>query len=179
MKYLNDIELIRNFDNRSQDALAEIYNRYSHLVYGVCLKYLESKEESLDTVVEIFESLLDKIPANTITNFKSWLYSVTKNHCLMKLRKSKRQQQSLESQYSYETNFYNPEVLDEETVQYEQIESALLQLSEEQQICIELFYYQQKSYVEIAKETGYPVKSIKSYLQNGRIKLKKIIEEQL
>jgi RNA polymerase sigma-70 factor (ECF subfamily) len=178
MRNLSDTELISNFRNRRNEILEEIYNRYSHLVYGVCLKYLESRDDSLDAVVEIFEILLEKIPEHTITNFKSWLYSLTKNHCLMKLRKIKRQQESFNKHFTVQQEFYEPEVMEREMFPYEKIEQALEYLTEEQRICIEMFYYQQKSYVNIADETGFSIKSVKSYLQNGKIKLKKIIDEQ-
>lgn len=179
MKYLDDIELLKNFRDRRNDVLSEIYNRYSHLVYGVCLKYLESRDESLDTVVEIFESLFEKIPAHTITNLKSWLYSVTKNHCLMKIRKTKKQEEALYRHYFYKKEYYNPDTSENELTFNIKIETALAQLTNEQKICIEMFYYENKSYNEISDETGFPIKSVKSYLQNGKIKLKKIMEDTI
>ncbi len=180
MKNLSDIELIENFSNGKNEILEEIYNRYSQLVYGVCLKYLESRDDSLDAVVEIFELLIKKIPEHSVFNFKSWLYSVTKNHCLMKLRKEKRLSEMLEEHFSENKKLYEPEILDieKEMLPDEKIETALEFLSPEQKICIELFYYQQKSYTEIADETGFTIKSVKSYLQNGKIKLKKVINER-
>lgn len=179
MRNFTDIELLKNFKSHENEILEEIYKRYSHLVYGVCLKYLDSKDESLDTVVEIFELLIDKIPKHTIYNFKSWLYSVTKNHCLMKLRKLKREQEALAEHYIINQNSNDLESFELEMLYSEKVENALEQLSNEQRICIELFYYQNKSYTEIFEETGFEIKSVKSYLQNGRIKLKKLIEEQL
>ena len=179
MRNLSDIEIIEVFNKRKNEAVKEFYERYSHLVYGVCLKYLNSREDSMDAVIEIFELLLDKIPEYTITNFRSWLYSVTKNHCLMKLRKIKRQQEMLASHFFEEQEVYNPENTDYELLSYEKIETAMAQLSDEQKICMELFYYHRRSYTEISEETGFSVKLVKSYMQNGRIKLKKIIDEQL
>jgi RNA polymerase sigma-70 factor (ECF subfamily) len=176
---MTDIELLENFNNLRNDVLAEIYTRYSHLIYGVCLKYLECDEESLDTVVEIFESLFFKIPDNNITNFKSWLYSVTKNHCLMKLRKNKKYKNAIDNHFT-ETSYNNiTEHNENEIMLNEKIQIAINKLNKEQKICIEMFYYQNKSYFDISEITGYSVKSVKSHLQNGKIKLKKIIENQL
>lgn len=178
MKKMSDIELLSLFESKRNEALEEIYQRYSSLVYGVCLKYLGSRDESLDAVVEIFESLIYKIPANTITNFNSWLYSVTKNHCLMKLRKEKSYNriksevlfQRQEHAVVQEPDFALPT--------YPDLQQALCMLSSEQKECVTMFYYQEMSYAEISAATGFSVKSVKSYLQNGKIKLKKIMEER-
>ncbi len=176
MKELNDNEIIQAFGNNKNKALEEIYNRYSALVYGVCLKYLETREDSLDAVVEVFHDLSEKITKHQITNFSSWLYSVTKNHCLMKIRVNKRQNEALKK---YKTlNINATDNNEEEQRIYGNLENALCQLSYEQKTCVELFYYQKKSYYEISDITGFAVKSVKSFIQNGRIKLKKILEEK-
>ncbi|MDD3860018.1 MAG: sigma-70 family RNA polymerase sigma factor [Bacteroidales bacterium] len=175
MKNLSDTEIIQAFGSNVNKALEEIYNRYSSLVYGVCLKYLGSREDSLDSVVEIFHLLPLKISKHKIENFSSWLYSVTKNHCLMKLRTNKRQTEAMKK-YIVLNNKDNSDSI-EDIEQSRNLENAICKLSNEQKTCIELFYYQKKSYNEISAITGFSVKSIKSFLQNGRIKLKKIMEE--
>jgi RNA polymerase sigma factor (sigma-70 family) len=176
MQNLTDIEIINFFSSKRNQALEEIYNRYSALVYGVCLKYLGNRDESLDTVVEVFSLLTEKVPHHEIFNFSSWLYSVTKNHCLMKLRTDKRHNEAMKN-YVNEVEHISPESSDEELVPGKNLEKAICQLSSEQKVCVELFYYQNKSYIEISDITGFTVKSVKSYLQNGKIKLKKIMEE--
>ncbi|MFX8039861.1 sigma factor, partial [Acinetobacter baumannii] len=64
--------------------------RYTDLVYGVCLKYLKDHDAAKDAVMNIYEELLQKLQYHTIENFKSWLYVLSKNHCLMQLRKEKK-----------------------------------------------------------------------------------------
>jgi RNA polymerase sigma-70 factor (ECF subfamily) len=49
---------------------------------------------------------------------------------------------------------------------------ALQQLNPEQKRCVELFYLADKSYIEICKETGYTLKQVKSFIQNGKRNLK-------
>ncbi len=178
MKNLNDIQLVEIFESQRNATLEEIYNRYSDLVYGVCLKYLGNRDESLDAVIEVFEQLLVKIPAHTISNFSSWLYSLTKNHCLMKIRKDKRKQKALQDLYAKQGKVVHEVDSIEETIPVKKIEEALCQLPSEQKVCIVMFYYQSKSYSEISGVTGFPEKAVKSYLQNGRVKLKKIMEEK-
>src|SRR5690606_14869320 len=57
-----------------------------HLIYGLCLKYLKDQAKSEDAVMQIFESLIKKLRVHHVDNFKSWLYTVARNHCLMQLR---------------------------------------------------------------------------------------------
>ncbi|HKK66862.1 MAG TPA: sigma factor-like helix-turn-helix DNA-binding protein, partial [Bacteroidales bacterium] len=54
----------------------------------------------------------------------------------------------------------------------ELLKEALSELKPEQKECVELFYYQDKSYVEIVSITGHSLKKVKSYLQNGKRNLR-------
>jgi RNA polymerase sigma-70 factor (ECF subfamily) len=144
------------------------------LVYGVCLKYLKDEDESKDAVLEIFEQLITDLLKHDIVNFKSWLHSVTRNHCLMQLRKEQTQQKRVnEYQYAVEQDgvFEQPFQLHEKQVQETQLtdlEKALLELKEEQRVCIELFFLKEKCYEEVAEITGYTMNQVKSYIQNGK-----------
>src|SRR4030065_319564 len=87
-------DLIAEFSSsHDPEVLGELYSGYMHLVYGVCLKYLKDREESRDAVMNIFEKLITEIPKQKIENFRSWLYVVTKNYCLMQLRSLKSQEE--------------------------------------------------------------------------------------
>ncbi len=178
MKHLSDIELIGYFQKDRNKVLEEIYNRYANLVYGVSLKYLGSREKSLDAVVGVFELLMRKIQDHQIDNFSSWLYSVTKNHCLMILRKEKSESKHINEFYLHADLNGNSDNTASEKIEYKYIQEALCHLTSEQKECVTMFYYNDMSYSEIADVTGFPVKLVKSYLQNGKIKLKKIMEEQ-
>src|SRR5690606_25793113 len=70
-------------------VLGVLYQRYMPMVYGACLKYLKSREESRDAVMQIFEKLVSSLLEHEVTHFKSWLYVTTRNHCFMYLRARK------------------------------------------------------------------------------------------
>ena len=55
---------------------------------------------------------------------------------------------------------------------------GLESLKEAQQVCVELFYIQEKSYVQIAEVTGFDLKQVKSHIQNGKRKLKIFLESK-
>lgn len=58
--------------------------------------------------------------------------------------------------------------IDEKENQLQALEKALENLNKEQQKCVKLFYIKEKSYIEVAEETGYELKKVKSYIQNGK-----------
>ena len=95
----DDIELLEKYRaSGNPEVLGKLYDRYIHLVFGVCLKYLKDREKARDAVMDIFEQLLEKAKTHQIRNFKSWLHVLTKNHCLMELRsvRYRQEQQSVE-----------------------------------------------------------------------------------
>lgn len=172
---LTDNELIKNYKQTDDGIyLGELYKRYSHLVYGVCLKYLKNEEEAEDAVVQLFEKLMDDLKKHEIENFKSWLHSVARNHCLMFLRKKQvllKKVTEYEAVYEHEETFAAPFELNEKAEQelvFTDLEKAIATLKEEQRICIDLFYLKEKCYQEVAEETGFSEKQVKSYIQNGK-----------
>src|SRR5690606_5310061 len=143
------------------------------LVYGVCLKYLKSEEQAKDAVMQIFEQLISKLRVHEVSNFKSWLYSLTRNYCLMELRSSKKHEFVNLEDYGVEKEvFLHPEDARTDEPELRKMEKCMEQLPEEQRVSIDFFYMQQKCYKEIAELTGYDMKKVKSYIQNGKRNLK-------
>jgi RNA polymerase sigma-70 factor (ECF subfamily) len=148
------------------------------MALGVANKYLQPEDEAKDAVMQVFEQLLKTINNHKIENFKSWLYSVVKNFCLMKIRKEKNLTMVREEEGKNIFSFMEKEQLlhqEEEKmkeINLNSLETALKMLNEEQKVCIELFYLQQKSYAEVVELTGYTLNNVKSFIQNGKRNLK-------
>lgn len=159
-------------------VLGELYGRYMPLVYGVCLKYLKDREHAKDAVIDIFEKLALNLDKHEVRNFKSWLHVVTKNYCLMELRKnSSKPKISLSDQNELLHFVENPVELhpiDEDlNGQTEQaLNDCIEKLKTEQRRCIRLFYFENKSYREISLLLGLDEKRVKSFIQNGKRNLK-------
>lgn len=176
-RHREDSELIRLYRLSDDSAyVGELYERYIHLVYGVCLKYLKNQQDSQDAVMQIFEKLLTELKTHEVLNFNSWLHVLAKNHCLMWLRSAKHRREKDTLPYEWENMENDPSAhLTEETTTEEQLaalEKGMQELPTEQKQCVELFYFQQKCYKEIAEITGFDLKKVKSYLQNGKRNLK-------
>jgi RNA polymerase sigma-70 factor (ECF subfamily) len=176
----SDAELLLQYRNAGDLALlGDLYNRYMDLVYGVCLKYLKEPEDAQDAVMAIFEELVSKLKQHQVENFRSWLYTLAKNHCLMKLRQQKKLPVGKipEEFMQSDENGHLQNVLAREE-NFRQLEECLEQLTDKQRQVIELFYLKEKCYNEISAETGIEWNSVRSYIQNGRRNLKNCMEAQ-
>ena len=159
--------------------VGDLYERYMDLVYGVCLKYLKQPENAQDSVINIFEELVVKLPKHEVENFKGWLYTLAKNHCLMRLRSEKKAitvNFDVELVQSGENVHLNGELEKEEN--FRKLDYCLGQLQQEQRTVIELFYLQGKCYNEISATTGLEWNRVRSFIQNGRRNLKICMESQ-
>src|SRR3982751_6131119 len=91
LKEIADEQLLQDYrDTGNLAVLGALYEKYMHLVYGVCLKYLGDEDQSKDAVMQIFEELIVKVNKFEIKNFKGWLYTLSRNYCLMQLRTGKK-----------------------------------------------------------------------------------------
>jgi RNA polymerase sigma-70 factor (ECF subfamily) len=180
---LTDAEIIEHYrKTKDIEILGSLYKRYMPLVYGVCIKYLKNKDDSQDAVMQIFEVLVTEVLRFEIRSFKGWLYGVSRNHCLMKLRKDHSEKNRLDqfsAEYFMEStiNMHPIEENNDEAVQAH-LKDCMEQLKEEQRRCIELFYYQQHCYREIADELKQDENKVKSYIQNGKRNLKICLESK-
>ena len=175
-----DIELISLYQQTHDlKVLGQLYQRYMDLVYGVCLKYLKESEKSKDAVMHIFEELIVKLKKHDVENFKSWLYQVAKNHCLMQLRTPKNLKtiELPESLMQSEENVHLDGVLEKEE-NLRRLESCLATLSEDQRKAVQLFYIEGKCYNEIVELMGQEWGQVRSYIQNGRRNLKICMEKK-
>ncbi len=182
LKNKNDQQLLLDYlADDDLDVLGELFGRYMHLIYGVALKYFKNRDEAKDAVTQIFERLIIEIPKFEILNFKSWLFVVTKNYCLMEIRKEKANKNRFEK-FSAEQNMESTELLhpideDMNSSLQENLKHCIENLKKEQQECVLLFYYQEKSYGDIADELNIAEKKVKSYIQNGKRNLKICLEQ--
>ncbi len=175
IKKLDDVDILQRYQQtKDRKCVGVLFERYAALVFGVCLKYLKNKEDSEDALHSIFEKMFHLLKENKIEKFDAWLYSVTKNYCLMQLRKKQKIQT-----YSYDNLPESKEEKDDDERSSEEKSLLLLKkhlnnLKNEQALCLQLFYFEKKSYKDIAVMTSLEIKEIKSHIQNGKRMLKNL-----
>lgn len=180
----DDQELIRLYKATGDiEHIGRLFEKYLTFIYGVCLKYF-TEEPAKDAAMQIFEVLVDKLAGHEVQNFKSWLHVVTRNHCLMAIRAQNRHggpSIALNDELFMENEGFDHHQ-DEDKFDLEDdlqaMEECMENLTEEQRQSVKLFYLQEKSYNEIADQTGYTYKNVKSYIQNGKRNLKICMENR-
>ena len=161
--------------------LGKLYEPYMPLIYGLCFKYYKDEAKSEDAVMQIFESLITKLKVHEVNNFKSWLHTLARNHCLMDLRISNRMTTVDIDEYMVESDVFLQQLASGEIIPEDRLalmEACLSELNDEQQQCIRLFYLEQKCYKEVAEITGYDLSKVKSYIQNGKRNLRICMERK-
>jgi RNA polymerase sigma-70 factor (ECF subfamily) len=182
-KNITDAELLQHFyADHDNKWLGILLQRYTLLLLGVCMKYLKNEDDARDGVQQVFLKAITELHKYKVEYFKSWLYMIARNHCLMKLRKHPlKNTAELEK---HEIGFYddlilnNKQFADKEKI-YSLLQQSLQQLNSEQHTCILLFYLEKKTYQQIVTQTGYNMLQVKSCIQNGKRNLKIMIEKKM
>ena len=182
---LTDEELVERYRNSHETVyIGELYQRYTLLVFGVCMKYFKNEAAAEDASMQIFEKLISELKKHHITAFKPWLHIVVKNHCMMLFRKDSTEEKRKTALRKDTGNIVeNPEenhLHEAEEKEYilKHLKEGIDELKEEQRMCIELFYLKDSSYAEITAIPGYSLNEVKSYIQNGKRNLKNYITQK-
>jgi RNA polymerase sigma factor (sigma-70 family) len=167
----DDTLLGNYFESGDIAVLGKLYEKYMPLVYGVCLKYLKDEELAKDAVMGIFEELIVKAKTHKVALFRSWLYVLARNYCLMQLRSGKKMEIIALDDVVEFTPFVHHESEDKEAA-LAALEQCLEKLPVAQMDSIKLFFLKEKCYKEITQLTGFTLNEVKSYIQNGKRNLK-------
>ncbi len=182
-KDLTDEDLVHRYRNSFDTVyVGELYQRYTPLVFGVCMKYFKNEMQAEDATMQIFEKLITDLKKHHIASFRPWLHTVVKNHCMMQFRKESNEEKKM-ADMRREASIpvvENPDenhlsVVNDREFVLQYLKEGIDELKDEQRVCIELFYIKNVSYSEISTITGYGLKEVKSYIQNGKRNLRNYI----
>ncbi|PLB85277.1 RNA polymerase subunit sigma-70 [Dysgonamonadaceae bacterium] len=178
---LTNEQLLERFQTEDKKIyFDELFKRYIPLLYGLCLKCLKNSEEAKNAVMEIYGEVITNRSLYIIKNFHDWLYTFAKNHCLHEMRKSnsRRFAELVDDKVNFEKEFtlFDGNRSSEEE---KALSVCLKKLNENQRKCLEYFYNDHKSYVEIVAMTGNALAKVKSYIVSGRRNLERCIAKEL
>jgi len=173
----SDSELLQNFyTDHDNEWLGILLPRYTLLLLGVCMKYLKNEEDAKDCVQQVFLKIISELHKYKVDYFKSWIYMIAKNHCLMRLRdKGKVPVELNEHLINVKDETDEKISLIEKDILLNKMMVAIKNLNREQQQCVSLFYLDKKSYSEISEITGFTIMQVKSHIQNGKRNLRILI----
>jgi RNA polymerase sigma-70 factor (ECF subfamily) len=181
----DDLELLSKYKQTNDNTFVGIlFQRYTHLIFGVCMKYLKNEDDAQDASMQIFEKLLVDLKKHEIQQFKAWLHMVCKNYCLMQLRSGTSKLKRNREMHKDFAAFMESDIELHHTIENKKeiqlifMEECIQGLNNEQKLCVELFYLQEKSYQEVTEMTSFTMNNVKSYIQNGKRNLKNCIESK-
>lgn len=181
-QHITDNALLEKFySDKDNQWLGILLQRYTMLLFGVCMKYLKNEEDARDSVQQVFLKAIAELHKYKVEYFKSWIYMVAKNHCLMKLRDRHGKSPAMltEQNMSVEDEPVSIQAHLDKDMMLEAMTGAIQELNEEQKQCVTLFYLDKKSYHQVAEITGFSLMQVKSYIQNGKRNLKIAVERSI
>lgn len=175
---LSDSELLQYYYNtHNNEYLGALLQRYTLLLFGTCMKYLKNENLAKDAVQQVFEKVIQELPKYKVDYFKSWIYIITKNHCLMQLRQ--KQHQTLTTAIEVEQEEFRLDELVQKENLLQLLQTSIHNLPSEQALCINAFYLLKKSYKQIETENDLSPMQVKSAIQNGKRNLKLMLQKHV
>ena len=160
---------------RNQEAMAQLYERYSPVVYAVALRVWGEAAAAEDVVQEIFMQLW-RNPASfdaSRGNLAPWLAVIARNRALDILRKRRPQSEISETVLSVEVDLAAG--ADRKRV-VENVRATMQQMPAPQRSALEMAYFEGYSHSEISQKTGEPLGTIKTRIRTGLMMLRRALE---
>jgi RNA polymerase sigma-70 factor (ECF subfamily) len=168
----DDAALIARMRAGDQSAMADLYDRYSGVVYGVALRVLGNTTAAEDVVQEIFLQLWRNPRAFDAERGRlaPWLAVIARNRAIDHLRKRPREDDIDELPISTGVDLESDSA---QKLAIEKVRAALAQLPPDQCKALEMAYFQGMTHTEIAGKTGEPLGTVKTRIRTGLLALRK------
>lgn len=186
-KAQEDYHWVQKAKTNDQQAFAFLMSRYKDSLYYTVFKMVQNQEDAEDLTIEAFSKAFAKLEAYTPQfAFSTWLFKIASNHCIDFLRKKRIKAVSIhqvsrgDDGESYEIPVRDLELNPDERMQknemVQQIRGVVDQLKPRYKKMIELRYFEEKSYEEIAEEMDLPLGTVKAQLFRARDLLQEIMK---
>jgi RNA polymerase sigma-70 factor, ECF subfamily len=161
------------------DALSQLYDRYSRMIYAIAWKSLNSVEDCEEVVLEVFAQvwrIADRFDPDKGSP-EQWIFTLARSRILDRLRKIQRLNKvntaiASEKEIAFPTISVDPLEAVEIGERQQQVLTALAKIPPEQRQAIEMAYYQGLTHAEIAAATGLSLGTVKTRLRLGLNKLR-------
>lgn len=173
-KNLDEVDLIERILSGDETAMADIYDRYSGIVYGVALRVLSDAGAAEDVLQEVFLQLW-RNPKSFDANrgkLPAWLAVIARNRAIDHLRKRPAEEGIENLPISTGVN------LESEAARHlavEKIRGTLSRLPQEQRRALEMAFFEGMTHTEIATKTGEPLGTIKTRIRTGLLAVRKAV----
>lgn len=182
----DDYSVVLQAISGNQQAYATLMNRYRNSVYHAMFKMVNNRDDADDLTLEAFGKAFNKLPSYAPNYaFSTWLFKIAINNCIDHIRKKRLHTYSMDdtitadstSEFSHNIRDYEPDP--EQMMIHDQkiahIRHLVQTLNSKYRAMIELRYYEELSYEEIATELNLPLGTVKAQL----FRAKEILYHQL
>ncbi len=184
-----DLELVRlAVENKDQQAFAKLMARYKDSIFFMVLKMVHNRDDAEDITIESFGKAfnrLDKYDAKYA--FSTWLFKIATNNCIDFIRKKRLETTSIDQTFGNDegdemsidikSDSLNPEEKYMRKQRSISVRGTLEKLDEKYKVLIEMRYYQELSYEEIAQELNIPLGTVKAQLFRAKELLFKMLDK--
>ena len=162
----DDMRLVARMRTGDQQALAELYDRYSSVVYGVALRILQDTGAAEDLLQEVFLQLWRRPDAfdSSRGSLRAWLAVITRHRSIDRLRKRRPETDIADCVIAGGSD---PRDETERTLVIEKVRAAMNEMSADQRTAIDMAFFQGLTHTEIAEKTGEPLGTIKTRIRSG------------
>lgn len=178
----NDEELLQQILNGSQDAFRELVERYKAYVFAIILNLLPASSDVEDVAQEVFLQIYRSLPDYQSQNFKAWLGKISVNKALDWKRSQVRhtQNETLDLEILKDDNEnHAPDLVFLKKENREYLDQICRQLPSIYSQVIYNYYFESKSYEEIAQKYGISIKTVESRLYRAKALIKKQWKEEI
>ncbi|MDR0382727.1 MAG: sigma-70 family RNA polymerase sigma factor [Spirochaetaceae bacterium] len=157
-----------------QELFRLLVERHERRVIGLGLGFFRNEDEAADFAQDVFLKAASALPQfEGRSRFSTWLYRIAYTSAINRVNRRK-EYRSL-SENDCESAYGTPEEEHIKALAREAVRQAVAELPEKYRICVDLFFFYERSYEEIKVITGHPVNTIKSHV----FRAKKILREKL
>jgi len=171
----SDAVLLSAMRSGDEQAMAEVYDRYSGIVYSVALRVLGDTGAAEDVLQEVFMQLWRNpdVFDSSRGNLGPWLAVIARNRAIDALRKRRPESDIEDVVVSVHPNM----AADADRARaMEKVRDSLGSMPAAQRSALEMAYFEGLSHSEIASKTGEPLGTIKTRIRSGLLTLRKVFE---
>jgi RNA polymerase sigma-70 factor (ECF subfamily) len=177
----NDVDLLKAIARQDESALAELYDRYRVILFGLLVRILNSREEAEDVLQEVFLQVWRRaadFDENRGRPF-TWLVTLARSRGIDRLRSlGARERVAIAGAREPSDEVSDAAVDAFKSEQRSLVNTALAQLPDEQKRPLMLAYFEGLTQSEIATELGAPLGTVKTRMRAGLMKMRELIGNQ-
>ena len=183
---LEDGDLINLIAHAQEDALSELYDRYSALIYSVAMNSLGDQTLAEEITQDVFVRVWERAATyrSEQASVATWLAGIARHRAIDVFRYNRAQRRNLDTSWAAAEDQDPPgpqnveaEIVLAQRMQY--VRWAVRQLPEEQQVALSLAYFQGLTHPEIAQTLGEPLGTVKTRIRLAMQKLRNLLRSEV